>query len=358
MSIGKNISKLRKDKKMTQSQLADKLGVSVQAVSKWENDLCAPDIALFPTIATIFGVSIDRIFDFHIAGYGDEVEAIMRKADNSRDTYKEIEIISEGLERYPNSPDLKVYLAFSLSMVNRFSKDENEKKNAIEKAISLCNEVVDTCGIEEKVNDALNMIRRIYVDIGNYEKALDAVDKMSADNYCDRIRGLTAIYTKKKDAAGFYEFAENNLWKLFFTTDQLLEKTAEYLFEKEEYQKALCFLSARQKLLSVFDDGCQDFYIAHKIDTCDMTARIYAKLKYKEKCLSELQNLIELAKREKNIPKDTDYRVSARNPMYFSYSDKNLFEENFVNLHIENKLKKYDSFFGEDEEYKKLKDNI
>ena len=136
MNIGTNIYTLRKEKKITQAQLAEKLGVSEQAVSKWENDQCAPDVSLFPIIAEFFGVSIDRLFGYHTSSYNDDVEAIMKAADDSMDTYKEIEIIGEGLKKYPNSPDLKIYLAFSLSMVNRMSKDEKEKHDAIEKAIT------------------------------------------------------------------------------------------------------------------------------------------------------------------------------------------------------------------------------
>ena len=62
MNIGKNIYTLRKEKKVTQAQLAEKLGVSEQAVSKWENDLCAPDVSMFPILADYFGVSIDHLF--------------------------------------------------------------------------------------------------------------------------------------------------------------------------------------------------------------------------------------------------------------------------------------------------------
>lgn len=54
MNIGTNIYTLRKEKKITQAQLAEKLGVSEQAISKWENDQCAPDVSLFPIIAEFF----------------------------------------------------------------------------------------------------------------------------------------------------------------------------------------------------------------------------------------------------------------------------------------------------------------
>ena len=57
--IGKNIALLRKQKNMTQEELASILHVSPQAVSKWENELSCPDIALLPQLAAVFGVSVD-----------------------------------------------------------------------------------------------------------------------------------------------------------------------------------------------------------------------------------------------------------------------------------------------------------
>ena len=61
-NVGNNIKRLRLEKHLTQNKLARKLGVSYQAVSKWENNVCAPDIALLPAIANLFEVSIDSLF--------------------------------------------------------------------------------------------------------------------------------------------------------------------------------------------------------------------------------------------------------------------------------------------------------
>lgn len=60
--IGMNIMRLRKQNKWTQEQLADKTGVTFQAVSKWENGLSCPDVNLLPGLAQLFGVSIDALF--------------------------------------------------------------------------------------------------------------------------------------------------------------------------------------------------------------------------------------------------------------------------------------------------------
>ena len=61
ISLGKRIAQKRRAAGLTQETLAEKLGVSAQAVSKWENDQSCPDIALLPDIAKTFGISIDEL---------------------------------------------------------------------------------------------------------------------------------------------------------------------------------------------------------------------------------------------------------------------------------------------------------
>jgi transcriptional regulator with XRE-family HTH domain len=60
-SIGNRISQLRREKGLTQEEMAEKLGVTPQAVSKWENDISYPDILLLPKIAKLLGVTVDEL---------------------------------------------------------------------------------------------------------------------------------------------------------------------------------------------------------------------------------------------------------------------------------------------------------
>lgn len=55
------ITELRKEQGMTQLQLAEKMGVTDKAVSKWERDLSCPDINSLPNLAAIFDISIDEL---------------------------------------------------------------------------------------------------------------------------------------------------------------------------------------------------------------------------------------------------------------------------------------------------------
>lgn len=66
MNIGNKIKVLRKEKGVTQEELANSVGVSFQAVSKWENNIALPDITLLPMLAEYFGVSMDELFDFSL----------------------------------------------------------------------------------------------------------------------------------------------------------------------------------------------------------------------------------------------------------------------------------------------------
>ena len=61
-TIGKKLQDLRKQSGFTQDYVAEKLGVSPQAVSKWENDIACPDIMTLPNIANLYGISIDELF--------------------------------------------------------------------------------------------------------------------------------------------------------------------------------------------------------------------------------------------------------------------------------------------------------
>lgn len=60
--LGENIRRFRKMMNLTQEDLADKIGVTYQAVSKWENAQSAPDISFLPVLADVFGCSIDDLF--------------------------------------------------------------------------------------------------------------------------------------------------------------------------------------------------------------------------------------------------------------------------------------------------------
>lgn len=84
MDIGNKIKQLRYRASFTQEQLADRLGLSAQAISKWENSVTMPDISLLPLLAETFGVSIDELFDL-------TTEQKYRRIENRMDVQDDLE---------------------------------------------------------------------------------------------------------------------------------------------------------------------------------------------------------------------------------------------------------------------------
>ena len=359
MSIGTNIYTLRKAKKMTQAQLAEKLGVSEQAVSKWENEQCAPDVSLFPIIADYFGVSIDRLFGYHQNSYEEEVKAILKAADDSGGTYEEIAILTEGLERYPNSPDLKTGLAFSLSMVNRMSEDENERKESVNKAIKLCREVVDTCGDVRKVDDALNMLTRIYGEIGEFGKAKEAIERISGESYFYRVTAMARTLGYEHNDTEMMRYIEENLFDSWLAMDLNLQVLASRLHEMGKYREAVLFGKAHLKLLSVFDDGCENFYATHKFFANHLLAHAYRKLDDKAGCLEALQALATCVSHMKAVENSESFSVSTRNPAFFSHIDSEEHMEEYMSgFGPGGMLGSFDVFFGDDDVYLAIRADI
>ncbi len=97
ISIGKNIKRLRMSKGDTQEQLAEKLNISSQAVSKWENDATLPDISLIPHISDYFGITIDELFDHKLNSYTYKERFIKLMCDSG------VLVFKDGGDYYINS---------------------------------------------------------------------------------------------------------------------------------------------------------------------------------------------------------------------------------------------------------------
>jgi transcriptional regulator with XRE-family HTH domain len=85
-TLGTRIATLRREKKLKQDEVAEKLGVSGQAVSKWENDQTCPDISLLPLLAKILGVSIDEL----LSGEKSEAPAVKILPESERKNIKDM----------------------------------------------------------------------------------------------------------------------------------------------------------------------------------------------------------------------------------------------------------------------------
>ena len=75
--FSRNLRRLRLQKELTQEQLANRLGVSVQTVSRWECGNTLPDVMLLPVIARIYGVTVDDLYRDDAKGYPNYAQRLL-----------------------------------------------------------------------------------------------------------------------------------------------------------------------------------------------------------------------------------------------------------------------------------------
>ena len=136
-TIGSRIAGARKAKGMTQEELANILGVSSQAVSKWENDASCPDISLFPRLAKELGLTTDEL----LTGKRNEVKMVPSSQRKSLDelTMRILVNSAEGDKVRVNLPMslVKVGLEMGIDMSAGVSGMENLKNVDLGKVLTL-----------------------------------------------------------------------------------------------------------------------------------------------------------------------------------------------------------------------------
>ena len=113
--IGKFIAKLRKEKKLTQEQLAEKLGVTAKSVSRWENGVCLPDVSLFKDLCNILGITLNDFF----AGEKIKEEKFKEQADNN--LFNALEnssfTLKERIEYFDKKWDKEHFVELTIAMI-------------------------------------------------------------------------------------------------------------------------------------------------------------------------------------------------------------------------------------------------
>lgn len=190
MTIGATIKKLRRERDMTQEQLADYMNITAPAISQWECDRSAPDISQLPILANIFEVSADVLLGIDVSVKQKKIDEYCKKYD---DLYRDwapvdnrISIMRQALAEYPSSEKLLLRLAVALwykwdedeydkvSVVNGFwSRDVVKIKahKGWEEPVKIMEELLAT-SVDDKIRtECRDILIRIYASIGEKEKA-------------------------------------------------------------------------------------------------------------------------------------------------------------------------------------------
>lgn len=143
--FSENIKSLRKSRGITQESFANYLGVSFQAVSKWERNECYPDITLLPEIAEFFGVSVDELLGIDRAKKEAELTELIYNYDNFvNDDDEKHNAILDMIEKYPN--DFRVQLRYLADLMFHNNGEDFSKK--LGKIQSIYDNIQNNCTID------------------------------------------------------------------------------------------------------------------------------------------------------------------------------------------------------------------
>ena len=177
MQLGKRIKELRIENNLTQEELAEQLGVSFQAVSRWENDLTYPDITLLPILANMFDVTVDYLLDVDVMKKEAEIDAIIEEYFvllNQGKIDENLILLENALKKYPNSFDLKhnlLHIYFTKGL-------DPDLKEYNDKAIKLANEILEKCVDDAIRYGAMQTLILIYTSRKELDKAKQIVEKL------------------------------------------------------------------------------------------------------------------------------------------------------------------------------------
>ena len=187
MTLCESIRALRRERSMTQEQLAEAMSVSAAAVSKWENGQSVPDIAVLTALADFFEVSLDALVGYtvHSCRREEAVERIRTLTRQKR--YQEAAAeAKEALRRYPNHFDV-VYAA---GRMYGFCGMEHDDREALNAAIALMERGMALMG---QNTDPAIRVETLWTNMGMYHAALEEREQAMRCYEAGNIAGVNDV---------------------------------------------------------------------------------------------------------------------------------------------------------------------
>lgn len=170
LTIGSKIRELRRERGLTQEEVAAHLGISFQAISKWERSDGYPDITMLPALARYFGVTVDALLGVNDAASQAQYEEINRtwEANRAAGRHEEnVALMQAALQDYPNDALLLVQLSASLERLERWQES------------AMVQEQILRYGGDSEIRSATQFnICFTYQRLGEHEKALAQARKL------------------------------------------------------------------------------------------------------------------------------------------------------------------------------------
>lgn len=315
LKIGDKIRELRKRDGRTQENLAEALGITCQAVSRWEQNAAYPDMELIPSVANYFGISIDELFGYEctrdkkVDDIIARVDAYGIKARGDSDWVGECTaILREGLAEFPQNDKLLIALAETLSEAGwrvcgehtfygeegylRRSCGVHSKNEYWTEAVGICEGLVGSdCG-NDIFTRAVRVLVLLYRNFGEYGRAAGFAKRMpTLENSWEM---LLAVSSDGKDEARYIGDA------LLKTASEFSRILVQGLMVNEHNYETDMPIEKINGLISLFylicDDGNFGEYNGQLIQLYLYLSRIQWSRGYRDEAFVSLDKALEHAR--------------------------------------------------------------
>ena len=255
--IGQRIKQFRKQNGLTQEKLADYLGVTDKAVSKWECGLTAPDLALIMPLARILHVSADEL----LGGKKEETDAKRLEYDEryvnylKYDTRENYQIALQAVKDYPNDYKYLAFLAQTemfIAYCSEFKKDPTSEYSVemLERAIKHNDMVIEDCDDANVRGNAIWNAMVCCKNMGDYDRAKGYAEMFPTQNQFTKDKAMELCLQGE-------ELTRHTKWSVYEKLHALcIAFSRIYYFAEKKDPYVIAALDAEEEILKVvFPDG-------------------------------------------------------------------------------------------------------
>jgi len=352
--IGEKIKTLRKKDGRTQDDLAKALGITNQAVSRWEANKAYPDMEMIPAIANYFHVSIDELFGYNndrestLSSYIEKADAFFKLKNyppSDKKAFQKQEVfLREALTEFPNEWHLQERLAQLIRMISNINKNEKKGEDRSKEATELLEQAYQNCDDIEQKDYLLHSFIEALNQLGDYQKIKEiALHNTPVFNSREIIRAtimeenLRSRYISEAFLVLLHQLAEtvNDCFNYFSATNE----PGIYLSIAELYQSA--FKDGDYEWFH--SDICMLFLNASRI--CDRMKDSAHAIKYFDKAYDHCISFMEASKHNMENINSPLFSDAVDFPCFFVYVSVS-----------DNSFKQYLRLFSE-EVISKIRDN-
>ncbi|MBQ7902058.1 MAG: helix-turn-helix domain-containing protein [Clostridia bacterium] len=304
IDIGSKIRQLRRHNGVTQEVLGEYLGLTAQAVSRWESGICCPDIELLPGLAEFFGVTTDELLGIDRTKSPQKIKEYLSTAEKLSELGKFGEIIAlmrGALEQYPNSAELRLALAEALV--------SDESGTGVNEACEICRLLLkNPRNTERQRGEARRILCIAYTfRLKNEEKTQEVINDMADWNYSRELFAARYLTGKKahEQMTANLKWLVDNVWNVMMNLFSLDDN-----FVSNQYSPHDKILIAEKSisLLELVFDNNYMYYGTRVCASYMLLARLHAMYGDKSKVTDCIEKAVIYAMEYDRRPEKGSYK--------------------------------------------------